>query len=117
MSPIKEEKEGGHMLYITRNRIKENVGPKDLGAINRFIDEELVPAVTKVEGVRSAAAYNSITGEVTFILDIQDLATIDRVLADKGLATIFGKLMKDLVRTGGEVLYDRPTWQGLYGKN
>jgi hypothetical protein len=105
------------MLYITRNRLKEHVGPADLGTINRLIDEELLPAVSKVEGVRSATAYNSITGEVSFILDIQDLATIDRVLVDKSLAAVFGKLMKDLVRTGGEVLYDRPAWQSLYGKS
>ena len=104
------------MLYITRNRLKEHVGPEHLGTINRLIDEELIPAVSKVEGVRSATAYNSITGEVNFIIDMNDLATIDRVLADKGLAAVFGKLMKDLSRTGGEVLYDRPVWQALYGK-
>jgi hypothetical protein len=112
-----KEKEGGHMLYITRQRLKEDVGPKDLGTINRLIDEEMIPAVTKVEGVRSATAYNSITGEVVFILDIQDLATIDRVLVDQGLSAAFGKLMKNLVRSGGEVLYDRPAWQTLYGKS
>ncbi len=102
------------MLYITRNRYKDSVTAKDLLAINKLIDSEIIPAVDKVEGVRSTQAYNSIAGEVTFVLDIQDLATVDRILADPGCKAVFGKLLDFLGRTGGEVLYDRPKWQKLY---
>jgi hypothetical protein len=104
------------MLYITRSRVKELVTSAHLAQVNELIDTEIVPAVEEVEGVRSAQAFNSITGELTFVLDMQDLATIDRLLADPGCRAVFGKMNEFLVRTGGEVLYDRPVWQGLYGK-
>lgn len=104
------------MLYITRYRVKESVKSAQLPGVNKLMDTGTIPAVEKVEGVRSAKAYNSITGEVTFVLDIVDLATVDRILADARCKAMFGKLFDDLVRTGGEVLYDRAAWQGLYGK-
>ena len=104
------------MLYISRSRVKESVAAEQLSEVNKLIDTEIIPAVVKVEGVRSAQAYNSIAGELTFVLDIQDLATIDRLLADPGCRAVFGEIYAYLVRTGGEVLYDRPVWQGLYGK-
>ena len=104
------------MLYITRSRVKESVKATELSAFNKLIDTQLIPAVQKVEGVRSATAYNSITGEVTFVLDIQDLATVDRLISDAGCKAVFNQLYDYTVRTGGEVLYDRAVWQGLYGK-
>ena len=55
-------------------------------------------------------------GEVTFVLDIQDLATVDRLISDAGCKAVFNQLYDYTVRTGGEVLYDRAVWQGLYGK-
>ena len=105
------------MLYVTRGRYKESVKGEDLLEINKFTDTELIPAVEKVEGVRSAQAYNSITGELTFVLDIRDLATIDRLLADPGCKAVLGKTLAFMVRTGGEVLYDCPLWQEMYGKS
>ena len=103
------------MLYITRNRYKESVKSEDLSKINKLIDTEIIPALEKVEGVRSAHAYNSIAGELTFVLDTQDMATVDRILADPGLKAVMGKLFNVLVCIGGEVLYDRQRWEGLYG--
>ena len=102
------------MLYVTRSRYKDAVKARDLLEINKLIDTEIIPAVEKVEGMRSAQAYNSIAGEITFVLDVQDLATVDRILADPGCKAVLGKMLDFVVRTGGEVLYDRPTWQGLY---
>lgn len=104
------------MLYITRSRVKESVKSEHLAGVNKIIDTEILPALEKVEGIRSARAFNSITGELAFVLDIQDMATIDRLLADTGCREVLGKLYNDTVRTGGEILYDRPVWQGLYGK-
>jgi hypothetical protein len=104
------------MLYVTRNRLKETVTGEQLGEINRLIDAETIPAIEKVEGVRSVRAYNSITGDLTFVLDIQDMATVDRILADPGVRAGMAGFYDLTVRTGGEVLYDRPAWQGLYGR-
>ena len=102
------------MLYVTRFRYKEFVKAGDLGEINKLIDTGIIPAVEKVEGMRSAQAYNSIAGEVVFLLDMEDMATVDRILADPGCKAVLGKGYDWLVRTAGEVLFDRPRWQGLY---
>jgi hypothetical protein len=101
---------------MTRSRSKERIGPGDLAGINRQLDTEVLPAVARVQGVRSVQAYNSITGELVFILDVENLATIDRLTADTEVAAALSRLMANLVRTGGEVLFDRPTWQGIYGR-
>ena len=105
------------MLYITRSRVKESLKSEHLSEVNKLLDIEIIPVVEKVEGVRSAKAYNGINGELTFVLDIQDLATVDRIMADDGCKAVLGKLIEYTVRTGGDVLYDRPTWQALYGQN
>jgi hypothetical protein len=103
------------MLYVTRSRPKETVGPEQLVEINRLLDTELFPAFRNVQGVRSIQAYNSINGDLVVLIDIENLSTIDRALADCGVAPVTRKLTSLLVRIGGEVLYDRPAWQGLYG--
>lgn len=105
------------MLYITRNRYKESVTAKNLPEINKLLDTEIIPVIESVDGVKSATAFNSITGEVAFVLDIKDLATVDRIMADPGTRAALGKIYDVFVRTGGEVLYDRPKWEGLYGKS
>ncbi len=104
------------MLYITRSRVKETVTGEQLAEVNRRIDTEAIPAISKVDGVRSVQAYNSISGEVTFVLDIENMATVDRILADAGTRAGMAWTYDLLVRTGGEVLYDRPVWQHLYGR-
>ena len=88
----------------------------DLHRINKQIDEETIPVIEKVDGVRSVRAYNSINGELVSILDIENMATIDRILEDPGCAATLGKTLDDWSRSGGEVLFDRPSWQALYGK-
>jgi hypothetical protein len=105
------------MLYTTRFRLKESLLPKDMAEVNRLIDTKIIPAGTAVEGVRSVAGYQSITGELVLMLDIADLATVDRILADKGCQAVFGELYALTMRTGGEILFDRPAWQALYGKS
>jgi hypothetical protein len=104
------------MLYITRSRYKESVSATGLAEANKFVDMEVLPAAKAVPGVRSAQSYNSISGEMVFILEVENLATIDRVLSDPGCHAAFAKLHTYFARSGGEVLYDRAKWQGLYGE-
>ena len=104
------------MLYTTRFRLKESLMPKDMVDINRLIDTKIIPAADKVKGVRSSACYQSSNGELVMILDVADLATVDRILADKGCQAVFGEFYALCVRTGGEILFDRPAWQALYGR-
>lgn len=105
------------MLYVTRFRLKESLLPKDMVEVNRLIDTKIIPAATAVEGVRSVAGYQSFNGELVLILDIANLATVDRILADKGCQAVFGEIYALTIRTGGEILFERPAWQALYGKS
>jgi hypothetical protein len=105
------------MLYLIRTRMKESSTGADINNLNRVIDDEVAPALMKIEGVRSVEAYNSITGELVMLLEIENLAAVDRTLSDPGVAAVAGKWLAVAVRTGGEILYDRPAWQGLYGEN
>jgi hypothetical protein len=41
--------------------------------------------------LRPVAGYRSITGGLLLMLDIADLATVNRILADKGRQTVFGE--------------------------
>ncbi len=104
------------MLYTTRFRLKESLTPKDMVEVNRLIDTKIIPAANNVEGVRSSASYQSSNGELIMILDVADLATVDRILADKGCQAVFGEFYAHSVRTGGEIFFDRPAWQALYGR-
>ena len=105
------------MLYIVRSRMKEATTGVDFGPLNRLLNQEIIPALSSVAGVNSAEAYNSITGEIVLILDIDNMATVDRVLTDQATSASVGKFLEFTTRTGGEILYDRPAWQGLYGNN
>lgn len=105
------------MLYIVRSRMKESTTGADLGPMNRTIDEEALPALRNVDGVNAAQAYNSITGEVVVVLDLESIGVIERVLSDQATSAAVAKFMEFTVRTGGEVLYDRPVWQQLYGND
>jgi len=105
------------MLYVTRNRYKESVTAAELAGYNKVIDTEIIPALQKVGGVRSVQIYNSITGELVFVVEIQDMATVDRILADQGTKAALAKIYDAIVRVGGEVMYDRPQWQGIYGRS
>jgi hypothetical protein len=105
------------MLYITRSRQKESMPAEQLSELNHLIDNEIIPAVREIQGVRAAQAYNSIGGELVMLLDIENMATVDRIISNRAIAPAFSKLTSYVVRTGGEVLYDRPAWQGLYGKS
>jgi hypothetical protein len=102
------------MLYSVRFRLKESLQPQEMAEVNKLIDTKIIPAVEKVDGVRSAQFYQSITGEITGFVDIENLAAVDRILADSGCRAVFGEMTAVTIRTGGEVFYDRPVWQNLY---
>jgi hypothetical protein len=103
------------MLYIVRVRMKESTTGADIGPLNKLLDTELLPALASVDGVNSAEGYNSITGEIVVLLDIENTGTVDKLLSNSAVAAATGKWLELAVRSGGEILYDRPAWQGLYG--
>jgi hypothetical protein len=103
------------MLYSTRYRLKESLSTEESAAAHQVLDTQVIPAALQVDGVRSFVVYQSFNGELVALLDLEDLATVDRILADAGCRAVFGEWHRLALRTGGEILFDRPQWQRLYG--
>lgn len=102
------------MMYVTRFRIKESLGPDGLVEVNRMLDTAVIPAVLNVAGVNTCDVYQSNNGELVLLLDADNMATVDGIMTDSGCRAAFGKFYALTVRTGGEILFDRPAWQALY---
>ena len=56
------------MIYVVRNRYKEALKPEDFPKVNRLIDDGVIPAMEKIEGVRSVRAFNSSGGEFVILV-------------------------------------------------
>lgn len=104
------------MIYVVRQRYKEHVRPADYPKINQVINEGVIPSMEKIQGVRSVRAFNSLAGEVILLVEIDELAAIDRALADDEYGLIAAKMFDYMVRVGGEIWYDRDAWEGCYGR-
>ena len=102
-------------MYVTRFRIKESLGPDGLAEVNRMLDTEVIPAALKVAGVNTFNVYQSNNGEMVALVGVDNLAAVDNILADPGCRAAFGKFYALTARSGGEILFDRPAWQTLYG--
>jgi hypothetical protein len=103
------------MIYVVRNRYKEALKPKDFAKVNRLIDEGIIPAMEKIRGIQSVRAFNSFGGEIVLLVEIDDLAAIDRALIDEEYNQIASSMFVYMVRVGGDVWYDRKSWEKCYG--
>jgi hypothetical protein len=104
------------MIYVVRNRYKESLKPKDFQKVNRLIDEGIIPSMERIKGVKSVRAFNSFGGEIILLVEIEELAAIDRALVDKKYNKIASHMFDYMVRVGGDVWYDRKSWEKCYGR-
>jgi hypothetical protein len=103
------------MIFVVRNRYKESLRPADFQKVNRLIDEGIIPSMEKIKGVKSVRAFNSFGGEIVLLVEIEELAAIDRALVDQEYNRIASRMFDYLVRVGGDVWYDRKSWEKCYG--
>ena len=104
------------MIFVVRNRYKESLKPEDFSKVNRLIDEGIIPAMERIQGVKSVRAYNSFGGEIVLLVEIDELAAIDRALVDEEYNRIASQMFDHMVRVGGDVWYDRTSWEKCYGR-
>jgi hypothetical protein len=104
------------MIYVVRNRYKEALKPEDFAKVNRLIDEGIIPAMEKIRGVKCVRAFNSFGGEIILLVEIDELAAIDRALVDEEYNRIASQMFDYMVRVGGDVWYDRKSWEKCYGR-
>ena len=105
------------MVFVVRNRYKESLMPEDFARVNRLIDEGIIPAMERIKGVKSVRAFNSFGGEIVMLVEIEELAAIDRALVDEEYNQIASRMFEFMVRVGGDVWYDRKSWERCYGRN
>ena len=103
------------MIYVVRQRYKEWVKPEDFPRVSRVIDE-VSASMEKIEGVRSVRAFNSSGGEIVILVEIDGLAAIDRALVDEEYNRIASGMFEYMMRVGGEVWFDRKSWEKCYGR-
>jgi hypothetical protein len=104
------------MIFVVRNRYKESLKPEDFAKVNRLIDEGVIPAMERIQGVKSVRAYNSFGGEIVLLVEIDELAAIDRALVNEEYNRIASQMFDHMVRVGGDVWYDRKSWEKCYGR-
>jgi hypothetical protein len=104
------------MIFVARNRYKESVKPEDFSKVNRLIDEKIVPAMERIRGVKSVRAFNSFGGEIVILVEIEELAAIDRALVDEAFNKEAAAMFDYMVRVGGDIWYDRASWQNCFGR-
>jgi hypothetical protein len=103
------------MIYVVRNRYKESLKPADFAKVNDLLDRKIIPSMERIKGVRSLRAFNSFGGEIVLLVEIDELAAIDRALVDERYNRIASEMFDYLVRVGGDVWFDRGSWQQCYG--
>ena len=103
-------------MFVVRNRYKESLKPEDFAKVNRIIDEQIIPTMERIKGVKSVRAYNSFGGEVVLLVEIKELAAIDRALVDEAYNKVASQMFDYMVRVGGDVWYDRKSWAKCYGR-
>lgn len=101
------------MLIISRCRIKEHVRSDGMAALNQWLDGEFIPVYEKTEGVNSIQAYNSNSGDLIFVADVDNYATVDNILANADFAPVIDKWFEYLTKIGEDILLDRPVLQGF----
>ena len=105
------------MIFVVRNRYKESLKPEDFAKVNRLIDEGVIPAMERIQGVKSVRAYNSFGGEIVLLVEIDELAAIDRALVDEEYNRIASQMFDHMVRVGGDVWYDRKSLEKCFCRN
>lgn len=103
------------MIYVVRNRYKESLKPEDFAKVNNLIDKKIIPAMEGIKGVRSVRAFNSFGGEIILLVEIEELGAIDRALVDRRYNQIASEMFDYMVRVGGDVWFDRKSWEQCYG--
>ncbi len=104
------------MMFVVRQRYKESVKPEDFEKVNRLLDEGVIPAMEKIQGVKSVRAFNSFGGDVVVLVEIEELAAIDRALVDEEFNKIASRMFDYMVRVGGDIWYDRKSWEKCFGR-
>ena len=95
-------------LVILALKPKESVTAAHFADINKFLDDEFIPAFEGVDAVTSMRRSQGGDGRIHALLEMDSFAAWDRILADAGAGAAGGASTDRFVLDHTEVLYDRP---------
>ena len=72
-------------VYVRRVNLKDSLSDVEVVTYWRFLLEEVLPAIQRVSGVRSAKAYSGAGGlraDLRFVFELDNAGVYERLLAD-----------------------------------
>src|SRR5215471_2704112 len=82
-------------LYVRRVTLKDSLSDAEVVAYWQFFQEEFIPAVMKVPGVRSVKMYSGAGGlraDMIGLIEMDDAGVYERMLADPGVRPLIAKV-------------------------
>lgn len=82
-------------LYTRTFNFKDSLSDKEVLDEWKFLMEEVVPAVEKVEGVRSIKLYSgagALRADITVLIEMDDAAGYERLLLDAEVRKLLGRV-------------------------
>ncbi len=82
-------------LYVRGFNLKDSLSDAEAVGYWKFVHEEVVPAVLKVNGIRSVKFYSgagALRADVLVQFEMDDAAAYERVLVDPGVRRLLAKV-------------------------
>ena len=82
-------------LYVRRFNFKDSMSDSEVLDSWRFLVNEALPAVEKVDGVRSVKVYSgagALRADIRVVFEMDDAGAYERVLMDPDVGKMFGRI-------------------------
>ncbi len=82
-------------VYVRRYDLKDSLSDAEVLDYWRFLVDEVVPAIEKVNGIRSCKLYSgagALRADLRVVFEMDDAAVYERVLTDSGVRQLIGRV-------------------------
>ncbi len=85
-------------VYVRRYDLKDSLSDAEVLDYWRFVVDEVVPAIEKVNGMRSVKLYSgagALRADLRFVFEMDDAGVYERLLVDSGIRQLIGRVYGD----------------------
>ncbi len=82
-------------VYVRRYDLKDSLSDAEVLDYWRFLVDEVVPAIEKVNGIRSCKLYSgagALRADLRVVFEMDDAAVYERVLTDSSVRQLIGRV-------------------------
>ena len=82
-------------LYVRRFSFKDSISDSEVLDYWKFLVDEAVPAIEKVDGIRSVKLYSgagALRADIRVVIEMDDAGVYERMLMDPDVGKIFGRI-------------------------